>query len=74
MIEPLLIAGIAITCCIWYIQHRWRRRRRYLDTMRDPTGLEVLGRRYARGEIDRDEYLAKRADLLGYTTGSGSSA
>jgi uncharacterized membrane protein len=42
--------------------------------MRDPTGLEVLGRRYARGEIDRDEYLAKRADLLGYTTGSGSSA
>ncbi len=72
MIEPLLIAGIVITCFIWYIQFRLRRRRRYLETMRDPTGLEVLGRRYARGEIDRDEYLSKRADLLGYTPMPGS--
>jgi uncharacterized membrane protein len=72
MIEPLLIAGIVLACCIWYIQYRLRRRRRYLETMRDPTGLEVLGRRYARGEITRDEYLAKRADLLGYTAVPGS--
>ena len=27
-------------------------------------GLGVLEERYARGEIDRDEYLAKRADLV----------
>ena len=32
--------------------------------MRDSTGLELLARRYARGEIDRDEYLEKRDDIL----------
>ena len=33
---------------------------------REGTVLELLGRRYARGEIDRDEYLQKRSDILGY--------
>ena len=28
-------------------------------------GLSVLEERYARGEIDRDEYLQKKRDLLG---------
>lgn len=28
-----------------------------------PSGLEVLDERYARGEVQRDEYLQKRADL-----------
>ena len=26
----------------------------------------LLARRYARGEIDRDEYLQKRNDIFGY--------
>ena len=30
---------------------------------REPTALEILEARYARGEIDRDEYLKRRADL-----------
>jgi uncharacterized membrane protein len=33
---------------------------------REGTVLELLGRRYARGEIDREEYLQKRGDILGY--------
>lgn len=30
-----------------------------------PGALDILGERYARGEIDRDEYLARKADLAG---------
>jgi len=33
---------------------------------REGTVLELLARRCARGEIDRDEYLQKRSDILGY--------
>lgn len=29
------------------------------------SGLEILEERYARGEINRDEYLQKKQDILG---------
>jgi putative membrane protein len=32
---------------------------------RRSAGLEVLEERYARGEINRDEYLQKKKDILG---------
>jgi uncharacterized membrane protein len=71
MLEPILIAGILIVCTAWYVQHRWRKRAAALPAaMRVPTGLEVLAIRYARGEIDRHEYLEKRQDIVG---GSGVS-
>ena len=42
---------------------------RWLVTQgKEPQGdspLEILKRRYARGEIDRDEFEAKKRDLLG---------
>jgi uncharacterized membrane protein len=69
MLEPILIVGIVIAATTWYVQHKWRRRMRALAAVRDrreSTVLEVLGRRYARGEIDREEYLQKRSDILGY--------
>jgi uncharacterized membrane protein len=68
MIEPILIVGIVIAATAWYVQHKWRKRLRALraqrDIVRDTSGLELLARRYARGEIDRDEYLEKRDDIL----------
>lgn len=32
---------------------------------RDPPGLNILEERYARGEVNRDEYLQKKRDILG---------
>ena len=68
MLEPLIIVGIVIAATAWYVQHKWRKRMRAL-AVRDPREgavLELLARRYARGEIDRQEYLQKRSDILGY--------
>lgn len=35
------------------------------DAAHRPTALDVLEERYARGEIDREEFLARKADLTG---------
>jgi uncharacterized membrane protein len=68
MLEPILIVAIVIAATAWYVQHKWRKRLRALAIRnpREGTVLELLARRYARGEIDRDEYLQKRSDILGY--------
>ena len=68
MLEPIIIVGIVIAATAWYVQHKWRKRLRALAARdpRDGAVLEVLSRRYARGEIDRQEYLEKRGDILGY--------
>jgi uncharacterized membrane protein len=61
MIEPFLIVGIAVACTVWYMSHKWHRWR----AKRPANGLELLARRYARGEINRDDYLQKKEDILG---------
>lgn len=68
MLEPIIIVGIVIAATAWYVQHKWRKRMRALALRnpRDGGVLELLARRYARGEIDREEYLQKRTDILGY--------
>jgi uncharacterized membrane protein len=67
MIEPIIIVAIAIGCTVWYMQHRSRRRARVL-AMQHTSGLELLAKRYARGDIDRDEYLQMKADILNNQT------
>ena len=68
MLEPILIVGIVMAGTAWYVQHKWRRRvARHGGNAgfgSNTSGLELLARRYARGEIDRDEYLEKRDDIL----------
>src|SRR5215471_6485463 len=68
MLEPILIVAIVIAATAWYVRHKWRKRLRALAIRnpREGTVLDLLARRYARGEIDRDEYLQKRSDILGY--------
>ena len=68
MLEPILIVGIVIAITAWYVQHKWRRRVSALAAVRerDTAVLDVLARRYASGEIDRDEYLQKRSDILSF--------
>jgi uncharacterized membrane protein len=41
--------------------------------VRAPTGLEILALRYARGEIDRGEYLEKKQDIVGKSAISHST-
>jgi uncharacterized membrane protein len=68
MLEPIIIVGIVIAITAWYVQHKWRRRVRAMAAMRerDTAVLDVLAKRYASGEIDRDEYLQKRSDILSF--------
>jgi uncharacterized membrane protein len=68
MLEPIIIVGIVIAATAWYVQHKWRKRLRAMAArdLREATVLELLARRYARGEIDRQEFLEKRSDILGY--------
>ena len=68
MLEPIVIVGIVIAATAWYVQHKWRKRLRALAARNPREGavLELLARRYARGEIDRQEYLEKRSDILDY--------
>jgi putative membrane protein len=70
MIEPILLVAIVIICTVWATRWILQRRARHL-TRRHAAELEVLGKRYASGEIGRDEYLQKRSDILGYPLVSG---
>lgn len=53
----LLVLGIAAVS--WF----FRRPSYFPQTGSRSTGLDVLEERYARGEIDRDEYLQKKGDI-----------
>jgi uncharacterized membrane protein len=62
MLVSLLVAGIVIMSVVWYRSHRSRLQR--ARAVFHSSGLEVLATRYARGEINREEYLQKRDDIL----------
>lgn len=55
----LVIAGIA---------RLFRSSRDPVQPDRRPSGLDVLDERYARGELDREEYLEGKRDILGRNT------
>ncbi|MEW6100291.1 MAG: SHOCT domain-containing protein [Pseudomonadota bacterium] len=55
----LIILGI-VALVRWLTMDRAQERR---VSPRDRTPLEIVQERYARGEIDREEYAQKRRDL-----------
>ncbi|MGD2051803.1 MAG: SHOCT domain-containing protein [Acidimicrobiia bacterium] len=57
----LLFLALVVTLVVWVV---WNASRSSAPPQRPTTSaLEILDARYARGEIDRDEYLERRADL-----------
>ena len=54
-IGPLLFWGLIIAAIVFVVRRTGHHR----------AGLEVLEQRYARGEIDREEYLQRKVDIAG---------
>ena len=62
IIWPLVLIALVVGV-IWYV-----RSPSYAGTGRMPrrsSGLDILEERYARGEIERDEYLQKKQEISG---------
>lgn len=62
-IFSLLFLALAIAGIVALFRLGWKPRPGAGEAGNRPAGLDVLERRYASGEIDREEYLQKKADL-----------
>ena len=60
-LELLLLIGVVVAV-VWAAQRGWTRLRRG-ETEQTSSAVDVLERRYARGEIDGDEFHERRAAL-----------
>ena len=64
MVAMLVLVVVVVGGVIWLVLSLVRDRQRSSAADRGPGGaLEVLERRFASGEIDADEYRARRATL-----------
>ena len=64
-IIPLLFLALIITVVVLLVRYAagWGDHPPRLE--RRPPGLDVLEERYARGEINRDEFMEKKRDITG---------
>ena len=62
-IIPLLFFAAIIAVAVLVVRSLSGWGRRSNPSGRRPPGLDVLEERYARGEINRDEYLQKKQDI-----------
>lgn len=63
-IIPILFWVLVAALVVWLVRYALGSRERPPESQRQP-GLDVLENRYARGEINRDEYLQKKKDITG---------
>lgn len=64
-IIPILFLALIIAAVVWAVRYATDRSDRPSWGERRPPGLDVLEERYARGEINRDEFLEKKRDIMG---------
>ena len=64
MIIWLVILVAIVTGVVWLVR-RAAQPGAHQFSARPSQGLQVLEERYARGEINRDEYLQKKQDIAG---------
>ena len=70
----LAVLAFIIAAVVWFMRSPGRGGQGPSPIERGPTALDILEERYARGEIDRDEYLQKKRDLSGGDVTGGGSA
>lgn len=63
-IIPLLFWALIIAGMVWIVRYMTDSGDYHRMGRRQP-GLDVLEERYARGEINREEYLQKKKDIIG---------
>ena len=61
----LMLAVIVLFVALVVLLVRWLGGERGLPSAATRTAREILDERYARGEIDREEYLKRRQDVSG---------
>lgn len=61
MVMPILFFGLLIVGAIVLIRKLWPDEERRASSGR---ALQLLDERYAKGEIEREEYLRRRQDIL----------
>lgn len=64
MIVWLVILAAIVAGVVWLVRMAAQPGVHQFSARRSP-GLQVLEERYARGEINRDEYLQKKQDISG---------
>ena len=69
----LVLLVLAVTAIVWIVRTPWHSHFPPPPRAdRGSAGLDILEERYARGEINRDEYLQRKRDILG--RGDGAAA
>jgi putative membrane protein len=61
----VVVLILIVALIVWLVRPSSHASVAYRTEQRRSPGLDVLEERYARGEINRDEYLQKRRDIAG---------